>query len=337
LDPEPLSDRLARPLRDLRVSVTDRCNFRCGYCMPREHFGPDFRFLPRAEILSFEEIARVARAFGKLGVKKLRLTGGEPLLRHQLAKLVELLAQVGGFEIALTTNGVLLEKHAVELAAAGLNRVTVSLDSLDPDVFRAMTDSDFSPSDVLGGIDAATRAGLGPIKINAVVRRGMNEHTIVDLARHFKGSGHVVRFIEFMDVGITNGWRLDHVVSAREIVERISSELPLEPIDPAYRGEVAKRWRYLDGEGEIGVISSVTQPFCRDCSRARLGADGFVYTCLFSSGGTDLRPTLRSDASDEALSELIRTIWTRRGDRYSEVRSENTRQLRRLEMSYIGG
>jgi cyclic pyranopterin phosphate synthase len=305
--------------------------------MPREHFGPEFRFLPRAEILSFEEIARVARALAPLGLAKIRLTGGEPLLRSELPLLVAQLRAAGDFDIALTTNGALLAQHARALKAAGLDRVTVSLDSLDPRVFSAMTDSDYTPADVLAGIEAAAGAGLAPIKINAVVKRGENDHTLVDLARHFKGSGHVVRFIEFMDVGLTNGWRLDHVVSRREIVERISRELPLEPAAPAYRGEVAKRWRYADGSGEIGVITSVTAPFCGDCSRARLGADGMLYTCLFSASGTDLRPALRSGAGDDALGELVRGIWTRREDRYSELRSERTRGLPRVEMSYIGG
>jgi cyclic pyranopterin phosphate synthase len=305
--------------------------------MPREHFGPEFRFLPRAEILSFEEIARVARTLAPLGLAKIRLTGGEPLLRSELPLLVAQLRAAGDFDIALTTNGALLAQHARALKAAGLDRVTVSLDSLDPRVFSAMTDSDYTPADVLAGIEAAAGAGLAPIKINAVVKRGENDHTLVDLARHFKGSGHVVRFIEFMDVGLTNGWRLDHVVSGREIVERISRELPLEPAAPAYRGEVAKRWRYADGSGEIGVITSVTAPFCGDCSRARLGADGMLYTCLFSASGTDLRPALRSGAGDDALGELVRGIWTRREDRYSELRSERTRGLPRVEMSYIGG
>lgn len=305
--------------------------------MPREHFGPDFRFLPRAEILSFEEIARVARVLAPLGLAKVRLTGGEPLLRSELPELVAQLRRAGDFDIALTTNGALLSQHARALKAAGLDRVTVSLDSLDPAVFSAMTDSDYTPDDVLAGIEAAAGAGLAPLKINAVVKRGENDHTLVDLARHFKGTSHVVRFIEFMDVGLTNGWRLDHVVSGREIVERISRELPLEPVAPAYRGEVAKRWRYADGSGEIGVITSVTAPFCGDCSRARLGADGMLYSCLFSGNGTDLRPALRSGAGDSELGELVRAVWSRREDRYSELRSERTRGLPRVEMSYIGG
>jgi GTP 3',8-cyclase len=333
----PTLDRRRRPLCDLRLSVTDRCNFRCRYCMPREHFGPGFRFLPRAEILSFEEIARVVRVFAGLGIQKLRLTGGEPLLRSDLSALIAMLRAAGDFDLALTTNGALLEKQAAELAQAGLGRVTVSLDSLDADVFARMTDSDTTPAQVLAGIDAAAAAGLGPIKINAVIKRNLNDHGLLDLARRFKGTGHVLRFIEFMDVGATNDWRLDHVVSGREIIERISAELPLEPLQQHDLGQVAKRWRYRDGGGEIGVITSVTEPFCSDCSRARLGADGMLYTCLFAAGGTDLRPALRSGASDEELRQLVEQIWTRREDRYSELRSANTLALPRVEMSYIGG
>ncbi len=333
----PLTDPRGRPLRDLRLSVTDRCNFRCRYCMPKEHFGPGFRFLPRADLLRFEEIARVARVFAALGVKKLRLTGGEPLLRSDLPDLVAQLATIDGVDLALTTNGSLLEARADELVRAGLRRVTVSLDSLDEAIFRQMTDAALAPAQVLAGIEAAARAGLRPVKVNCVVRRGVNDHGIVDLARHFKGSGHVLRFIELMDVGATNGWRMDQVVSGAEIVEKISRELPLEPATPSYRGEVAKRWRYADGSGEIGVITSVTSPFCGDCSRARLSAEGSVYTCLFATAGTDLRGPIRSGATDAELCELIRAVWSRRDDRYSELRSENTRSLRRIEMSYIGG
>ncbi|MBI3204119.1 MAG: GTP 3',8-cyclase MoaA [Myxococcales bacterium] len=333
----PLTDPRGRPLRDLRLSVTDRCNFRCRYCMPKEHFGPGFRFLPRADLLRFEEIARVARVFASLGVKKLRLTGGEPLLRSDLPDLVAQLATIDGVDLALTTNGSLLESRADELVRAGLRRVTVSLDSLDEAVFRQMTDAALAPAQVLAGIEAAARAGLRPVKVNCVVRRGVNDHGIVDLARHFKGTGHVLRFIELMDVGATNGWRMDQVVSGAEIVEKISRELPLEPAEPTYRGEVAKRWRYVDGGGEIGMITSVTSPFCGDCSRARLSAEGSVYTCLFATTGTDLRGPLRSGASDAELGELIRSLWSRRDDRYSELRSENTKTLRRIEMSYIGG
>jgi len=332
-----LLDSRGRPLRDLRLSVTDRCNFRCRYCMPKEHFGPGFRFLPRTELLSFEEMARVASVFVSLGVRKLRLTGGEPLLRADLPKLIAQLARLDGADLALTTNGSLLAARAEELARAGLRRITVSLDSLNEEVFRSMTEADLSPARVLEGIEGAARAGLAPVKINAVVRRGVNDGGIVDLARHFKGTGHIVRFIELMDVGATNGWRMDQVVSGREIVERISKELPLEPASPSYRGEVAKRWRYRDGSGEIGVITSVTQPFCADCSRARLSAEGSVFTCLFATSGTDLRGPLRSGVDDAGLAELIRAIWSRRSDRYSEQRSESTQGLRRIEMSYIGG
>ncbi len=333
----PLLDRLGRPLRDLRISVTDRCNFRCGYCMPREVFGPDFQFLSRDEVLTFEEIARLARVFASLGVRKFRLTGGEPLLRSEVAKLVAMLAGIEGVDIALTTNGSLLAQQAQALANAGLRRVTVSLDSLDDAIFRAMNDADFPVARVLEGIDAASAAGLAPLKINAVVRRGVNDHTLVDLARHFKGSGHIVRFIEFMDVGTTNGWALGEVVAAAELIERIDAELPLVPLEPNYDGEVAKRWAYADGEGEIGLITSVSQPFCGDCTRARLSADGSVYTCLFAVGGQDLRGPVRAGASDEELARILRAVWERREDRYSEIRSEATAALPRVEMSYIGG
>ena len=333
----PLLDTLGRPLRDLRISVTDRCNFRCGYCMPREVFGPSFEFLDRAEILTFEEITRLARIFASLGVRKFRLTGGEPLLRSEVAKLVAMLAGIEGVDIALTTNGSLLAQQAQALADAGLRRVTVSLDSLDDAIFRAMNDTDFPVARVLEGIDAASAAGLAPLKINAVVRRGVNDHTLVDLARHFKGSGHIVRFIEFMDVGTTNGWALGEVVAAAEVIERIDAELPLMPLEPNYDGEVAKRWAYADGEGEIGLITSVSQPFCGDCTRARLSADGSVYTCLFAVGGEDLRGPVRAGASDEELAQILRGVWERREDRYSEIRSEATAGLPRVEMSYIGG
>ncbi len=330
-------DQRARPLRDLRVSVTDRCNFRCGYCMPRSRFGKGFQFLPRAEILSFEELARLAALFVRLGVEKLRLTGGEPLLRAELPTLVRMLAGLPGADVALTTNGSLLEAQAGVLAAAGLGRVTVSLDSLDDAAFRRMNDADFPVARVLTAIDAAAAHGLGPVKINAVVRRGYNDATLVDMARHFRGSGHIVRFIEYMDVGTSNGWRLDEVVSGREIVERIGAELPIEPLEPSYRGEVARRWRYRDGSGEIGVITSVTQPFCGDCTRARLSADGKLYTCLFAASGTDLREPLRAGASDAELEALLRSVWGARSDRYSEIRSGETRSSPRAEMSYLGG
>jgi cyclic pyranopterin phosphate synthase len=340
VDPAPspeLTDRLGRPLTDLRVSVTDRCNFRCRYCMPREHFDHAHRYLPRAEILSFEEIVRVVSALQPLGLKKVRLTGGEPLLRQHLSTLVAMLAQLPGLELALTTNGSLLAKHARALRSAGLGRITVSLDSLTPEVFARMTDSELPVSDVLAGIDAARAAGFAPLKINAVVRRGVNDHTLVELARYFQGTGDVVRFIEYMDVGLTNGWRMDQVVSGREIVQLIDAEMPIEPVDANYRGEVAKRYRYRDGSGEIGVITSVTQPFCGDCSRLRLSADGQIFGCLFARTGTDLRPLLRAAHTDRELDETLRELWRVRADRYSELRSANTRNLPRLEMSYLGG
>jgi len=333
-----LTDTFNRPLHDLRISVTDRCNFRCTYCMPKEVFGRDYQFLARDEILRFEEITRLARIFVAHGVEKIRLTGGEPTMRRDLPKLVEMLAGIQGLkDLTLTTNGSRLAAMAPELKAAGLNRVTVSLDSLDDAVFRAMNDVDFPVSRVLEGIDAAVEAGLTPVKVNMVVQRGMNEHTVVDFARHFRGSGVIVRFIEYMDVGTTNGWRLDDVVPAAEVVAMISREFPLEPAQANYPGEVANRWRYLDGSGEIGVISSVTQPFCGDCSRARLSADGKLYTCLFGIKGHDFRALVRSGASDDQIAERVRGVWSARKDRYSELRSERTEGLERVEMSYIGG
>jgi GTP 3',8-cyclase len=328
-------DRLGRPLRDLRISVTDRCNFRCVYCMPKEVFGSEYRFLDRKELLTFEEIARVAQVFVGLGVNKLRLTGGEPLVRKDVERLIALLAPLG-VELTLTTNASLLAPKAKALAEAGLDRVTVSLDSLDDETFQAMNDVDFPVARVLEGIDAAAAAGL-PVKVNAVVKRGLNEHAILDMARHFRGTSHTLRFIEYMDVGATNGWRLDDVVPAAEIVERIDAVFPLEPVEAAYRGEVAQRFRYRDGVGEIGVISSVTQPFCGDCTRARISAEGKLYTCLFALRGTDLRALLRGGASDDELREAIAGVWTRRTDRYSEIRTERTSELPRIEMSYIGG
>lgn len=336
-DAQREEDRLGRPLRDLRISVTDRCNFRCRYCMPREHYGPGHAFLPREEILTFEEITRVAKAFTALGLRKVRLTGGEPLLRADLPRLVEQLAALPGVDLALTTNGALLAKFASDLKRAGLGRVTVSLDALDDATFRRVTDADYGVADVLAGIEAAASAGFSPIKINCVVRRGLNDDAIVPMAKHFRGTGHVVRFIEYMDVGITNGWRMDDVVSGKEIVQRIQRALPIEPVSPEYRGEVAKRWRYVDGSGELGVITSVTQPFCGDCSRARISSEGKLYTCLFATQGTDLRALLRSGATDTDLVEHVRGVWTSREDRYSELRSGNTRSLQRIEMSYIGG
>ncbi len=330
-------DTLARPLRDLRISVTDRCNFRCDYCMPKEVFGRDYEFLARDQLLSFEEIERLARIFVAEGVQKIRLTGGEPLLRRDLEHLVALLSQIGDLDLTLTTNGSLLRHKATALAGAGLKRVTVSLDSLDDAVFRAMNDVAFPVERVLEGIEAASRAGLSPVKVNMVVKRGINDDSVLSMARHFHGSGHVLRFIEFMDVGATNGWRLDDVVPAAEIIATIDSELPLEPLGAGYRGEVARRWRYQDGGGEIGVIASVTQPFCGDCTRARLSADGKLYTCLFATQGHDLRAPLRLGASDTELAATIGEIWSRRTDRYSELRSAKTATLPKVEMSYIGG
>ena len=333
---DPL-DTLGRPLHDLRISVTDRCNFRCVYCMPKEIFGKDYQFLPRAEILTFEEIERLVRIFVSLGVQKIRLTGGEPLVRRDLERLVEKLAKIGDLDLTLTTNGSLLSQKARILADAGLRRVTVSLDSLDDATFKRMNDSDFPVAKVLAGIEAAKDAGLAPIKINMVTKRGVNETSIVPMARYFKGTGMTLRFIEFMDVGSTNGWRLDDVVPAREIVAMIDREMPLEPVQAGYRGEVAARYRYRDGGGEIGVISSVTQPFCADCTRARLSADGSLYTCLFATQGHDLRALVRSGATDDEITHAIAAVWTERTDRYSDLRSEQTAGLHKIEMSFIGG
>ena len=333
----PPVDRLGRPLRDLRVSVTDRCNFRCVYCMPKEVFGSDYQFLERKELLTFEEIARLARLFAGLGVEKVRLTGGEPLVRRNLEQLIEMLAAIPGLDLTLTTNGSLLTRKAAALKRAGLKRVTVSLDSLDDAVFMQMNDVDFPVSRVLDGIDAAAAVGLAPIKVNMVVKRGLNDASIVPMARFFRERGHILRFIEYMDVGHTNGWRMDDVVSAREIVERIGQVLPLEPADPNYRGEVAERWRYRDGSGEIGVIASVTQAFCRDCTRMRVSTEGKLYTCLFATSGHDLRALLRGGAPDAEIAREIGTIWSGRSDRYSEIRTDATAKLQKIEMSYIGG
>ncbi len=337
-----VSDRLQRPLRDLRISVTDRCNFRCPYCMPAEVYGDRYEFLPRSQILSFEEIERLAGLFVGLGAVKLRLTGGEPLVRAHLPRLVKGLAAIPGVEdLALTTNGVLLAGMAAELAEAGLGRVTVSLDSLDDDVFRLMSGRDsVGPETVVAAIDAAAAAGLTPVKINCVVQRGVNDHTLVDLARRFQGTGHILRFIEFMDVGATNGWRMEDVVTAKEIHDRINAMSPIEPVEPNYRGEVANRYRDRDGSGEIGVIASVSQPFCGDCTRARLSTEGRLVTCLFATGGLDLRGPMRAGATDEELTGLIRSAWGRRRDRYSEERSELTvtrGKRRRIEMFQLGG
>jgi cyclic pyranopterin phosphate synthase len=329
-------DTLGRPIRDLRISVTDRCNFRCAYCMPKTVFGHDYRFMDRKELLTFEELERVARVFAGLGVEKIRLTGGEPLLRKELERLVERLATIDGLELTLTTNASLLAKKAAALRAAGLRRVNVSLDSLDDATFKAMNDVDFPVARVLDGIGAAAGAGLA-VKVNAVVKRGVNDAGVVDMARHFRGTGHTLRFIEYMDVGTTNGWRLDDVVPAREIVDRIDAVFPLEPVDAAYHGEVAERYRYIDGEGEIGVITSVSKPFCGACTRARISAEGKLYTCLFAARGTDLRALLRSGASDEELAAAVEAVWARRADRYSEIRTEHTTERPRVEMSYIGG
>jgi len=330
------TDTLGRPLRDLRISVTDRCNFRCVYCMPKEVFGRGYRFMDRKELLTFEELERLARAFADLGVEKIRITGGEPLLRRDLEHLIERLAAIDGLDLTLTTNGALLPQKAAPLAAAGLRRVTVSLDSLDDETFRAMNDVEFPADRVLEGIDAASAVGL-PVKVNAVVKRGLNDGEIVPLAEHFRHTGHVLRFIEYMDVGATNGWRLDDVVSAAEILATVDAVFPLEPVEAAYRGEVARRYRYRDGAGEIGIIASVTQPFCGDCTRARISAEGRLYTCLFATRGHDLRALLRAGAPDREIGEAISAIWTRRADRYSEIRSERTTDLPRVEMSYIGG
>ena len=325
-------------MRDLRISVTDRCNFRCRYCMPKEIFNRDYEFLARDLLLSFEEIERIVTVFAGLGVNKIRITGGEPLLRRNLEELIGAIKGVGGIDdVTLTTNASLLERKAESLVAAGLDRVTVSLDSLNNDVFMAMNDVAFSVDDVLAGIDAAAAAGLAPIKINMVVQKGVNDHTVVDMARHFKGSGHIVRYIEYMDVGTTNQWCMDDVVPGKDIVAMISEAFPLEPVDPNYPGEVAARWQYADGTGEIGVITSVTQPFCATCTRARISAEGSLYTCLFASAGTDLRSMLRAGASDDELSAVIRSVWTARDDRYSQLRSSRTAGLRKVEMSYIGG
>jgi len=332
-------DRFGRPLQDLRISVTDRCNFRCTYCMPKEIFGRDFEFMRRDELLSFEEIARVAAAFVRAGVRKLRITGGEPLLRKGIEDLIELLALIEGVEdLTLTTNGSLLARKARALRDAGLDRVTVSLDSMDDTAFMAMNDVGFPVKNVLDAIDAAAAAGLTPVKVNMVVKRGVNDSSVVDMARHFRGTGHIVRFIEYMDVGTTNGWRLDDVVSGKEIVNAVNSVFPLEPVDPNYLGEVAQRYRYVDGRGEIGVITSVTQPFCGECSRARISADGKLYTCLFATHGTDFRQLLRNGASDTELDTAITGVWSNREDRYSEIRTSQTIEIgRKVEMSYIGG
>lgn len=333
-----ITDSLNRPLRDLRISVTDRCNFRCTYCMPKELFGRDYPFLPRAELLTFEEISRLARIFVGHGIEKIRLTGGEPLLRKDIEQLVFMLSGIEGLaDLTLTTNGSLLARKAQSLKDAGLQRITVSLDSLDDEVFTAMNDVDFPVERVLAGIDAADRAGLRPIKVNMVVKRGVNDRDVVDMAQYFRGSGHIVRFIEFMDVGHSNGWRMDDVVPAAEIVAMIDARWPLEQVAPTYAGEVASRYRYRDGQGEIGVIASVSQPFCGACTRARLSAEGKLYTCLFGIRGHDFRALLRGGKSDEEIAAFLQSVWAVRRDRYSEIRSSSTVSLPKIEMSYIGG
>jgi len=334
-----LQDSLGRPLRDLRLSVIDRCNFRCPYCMPREKFHDQYRFLKSSERLDFTELLRLTRLFVQLGVVKLRVTGGEPLLRAGVADLIGDLTSLHGIEdVALTTNGVLLAQHAAELRAAGLQRVTVSLDSLDPAVFAQMAGGFGSVQDVLGGIDAAQRSGLSPIKLNTVVQRGINDHQVLDIVGHFRATGITVRFIEYMDVGNRNDWNRERVVPSQQLLERIRARWPLSALEPAYRGEVARRYAFDDGGGEIGFISSVTQPFCGDCSRARLSSDGRFYTCLFAAEGTDLRAPLRGGASDDELLELIRAVWERRADRYSELRDNlRARGVQHVEMNYVGG
>jgi len=339
-DGGPLADTRGRPMRDLRISVTDRCNFRCVYCMPREVFDSSYRFLPHSAILSFEEIARLAGIFVGLGVKKIRLTGGEPLVRRDLHRLVSMLKELP-VELTLTTNGSLLAKHAGALADAGLDRVTVSLDSLDEATFRAMNDADFPVAKVIEGIEVAAAAGLGPVKINMVLKRGVNDGEILAMAGRWRASAHspsyILRFIEYMDVGATNGWRMDDVVPSAEVVRRISQRWPLEPIDPNYPGEVAERWRYADGAGEIGVISSVTQAFCSSCSRMRLSTEGSLFTCLFAGSGHDLKSLVRGGASDDAIRDEIAAVWRGRADRYSEIRTLETQKRPKVEMSYIGG
>jgi cyclic pyranopterin phosphate synthase len=341
-----LSDQLGRPLRDLRISVTDRCNFRCSYCMPKEVFDRDYVFLPQTSLLSFEEITRLARIFVGHGVQKLRLTGGEPLLRKGLESLIEMLSELRTpdgqpLDLTLTTNGSVLARKAQVLAKAGLKRITVSLDALDDAIFRRMNDVDFPVADVLAGIDAARDAGLGPIKINMVVKRGTNDHEIVPMARHFRHSGNVLRFIEYMDVGASNGWRMDEVLPSAQVLQRLQSQWQLDSLDPTVVGETAERWRYADGGGEIGLISSVTQAFCHDCNRARLSTEGKLFLCLFATSGHDLRTLLRQGRSDEEISAALGLVWSRRDDRYSQLRAAQAPEAgtaqRRVEMHYIGG
>ncbi|MBI2323626.1 MAG: GTP 3',8-cyclase MoaA [Chloroflexi bacterium] len=332
-----LRDTLGRPLRDLRISVTDRCNFRCVYCMPKEIFGRGYQFLPKADLLSYEELERLVRIFVGLGADKIRLTGGEPLTRREIETLIAKLAAIDDLDLTLTTNGSLLEEKAQALKDAGLRRITVSLDSLDDAVFRRMNDVDFPVERVIRAMDRAHDVGLRPVKVNMVVKRGANEDSILPMAAFFRERDYVLRFIEYMDVGHTNGWRMDDVVPAREIVRRVSEAFPIEPVAPNYTGEVAERWRYTDGKGEIGIIASVTQAFCKDCTRARLSAEGMLYTCLFATEGTDLRTLLRADATDDAIAAKVADVWNARTDRYSELRSGETVRLQKIEMSYIGG
>jgi cyclic pyranopterin phosphate synthase len=336
-----LTDKFGRPMRDLRISVTDRCNFRCPYCMPAEIYGEAYEFLPRSDILTFEELTRLINIFAVLGIEKLRVTGGEPLLRKDLPQLLGMLNAIDGIkDLTLTTNGYLLSQFAQPLKDAGLSRITISLDSLDDDVFKAMNGRGFTTERVLESIRIASDVGLSPIKINCVVQKEVNDHTIVDLARHFKGTGHIVRYIEYMDVGNRNGWRSEHVVSAEEIITRIDAEMPLEPAESNYQGEVATRYRYKDGDGEIGVIASVTKPFCGDCTRVRLSTDGKIFTCLFASDGVDLMGPMRAGASDNELRGTITGTWTARSDRYSEERAANPSEPgapRKIEMYQIGG
>jgi cyclic pyranopterin phosphate synthase len=331
------SDQLGRYMRDLRISITDRCNFRCAYCMPKDSFGRDHVFLSHNEILRYEEITRIARVFVGLGIRKIRLTGGEPLVRKGVESLIAQLAEIPDIELTLTTNGALLTRYASALKEAGLQRLTVSLDALDDDIFQEMNGVGFPVRDVLAGIDAAAAAGLTPVKVNMVVKRGVNDHQILPMARQFRGSGHILRFIEFMDVGNSNDWRTADVVSAREILDQIGTEFPLEPVDRAYNGEVAERWRYVDGAGEIGVIASVTQAFCSDCTRIRLSPEGKLFTCLFATRGHDLRSLLREGRSDEEMAAWISSVWQQRTDRYSEIRGRAKAGRPKIEMSYIGG
>ncbi|MDQ4149469.1 MAG: GTP 3',8-cyclase MoaA [Actinomycetota bacterium] len=334
---QELRDSFGRPLRDLRVSVADRCNFRCIYCMPKEIFGSDYAFLDRKELLTFEELERLAHIFVAHGVHKIRLTGGEPLVRRNLEHLIEMLSAIPDLDLTLTTNGSMLKRKAQALKDAGLKRVTVSLDALDNETFKAMNDVGFPVEKVLAGIDEAAAVGLSPIKINMVVKRGVNEHSILPMARYFREAGHILRFIEYMDVGHSNGWKLDDVVPAAEILEIINAEMPIEPLEPNYPGEVANRWRYKGSDQEVGLIASVSQPFCGSCTRARLSAEGKLYTCLFAVKGQDLRELLRGGASDEEISNAIAMNWRLRDDRYSEIRSSETQNLPKVEMSYIGG